>query len=115
MVANEVHSSQPGTATSAIYLYGIVRRGSVDAITSEGVFGRSVEIVESGDLAALTSELPDEQPQIRRADLRRHLDVLEEAFAKTTVLPCRFGTAVASADAARTVLGERVESLAAGL
>jgi hypothetical protein len=101
--------------STAVYLYGVVRAGSIGEIASEAVFGGRVELVEASVLAALTSTVPEEEIRVRRRDLRRHLDVLEEAFAETTVLPCRFGTAVATVDDVRTFLTDRAGELVNGL
>ena len=43
-------------------------------------------------LAALTTMLASSPFRARRRDLRSHLDVLEAAFAATTIVPCAFGT-----------------------
>jgi hypothetical protein len=48
----------------------------------------------------LVSSLPDDGLRVRRQDLLRHLRVLEEVFAETTVVPCAFGTVVSSREAA---------------
>jgi hypothetical protein len=51
-----------------------------------------VELVTASQLAALTTTLASSPFRARRRDLRRHLDVLEAAFAETTVVPCAFGS-----------------------
>ncbi len=43
-------------------------------------------------LAALTTTLASSPFRARRRDLRSHLDVLEAAFAETTVVPCAFAS-----------------------
>ena len=79
-------------ATTGAYVYGVVRSGSLDAIGAEGVSGLPVEIVDGDGVAALVTDLQTDELRVRRRDLQRHLNVIEEAFAKTTILPCRFGT-----------------------
>jgi hypothetical protein len=51
-----------------------------------------VELVTVAQLAALTTTLSSAPFHARRRDLRRHLDVLEAAFAETTVVPCAFAS-----------------------
>jgi hypothetical protein len=75
-----------------------------------------VEIVEGDGVAALVSDLPTSELRVRRRDLRAHLDVIEEAFGRTTILPCRFGTVVDSrADVRGGVLDARRDELLHGL
>jgi hypothetical protein len=85
-------------ATTATYVYGVVRSGSIPSVSSDGVSATQVSILESDGVAALVSDLPTAELRVRRKDLRRHLDVIEEAFRRTTVLPCRFGTVLDSRD-----------------
>lgn len=80
---------------TALYVYGVVARDALRPADARGVSGASVELVESGDLAALVSSVPTEL-RIKRSDLRSHLEVLERAFEQTTIVPCAFGTVVAS-------------------
>jgi Gas vesicle synthesis protein GvpL/GvpF len=47
-------------------------------------------------LTALVSPVADQELRVKRQDLKRHLAVLEEAFATTTILPCPFATVIAS-------------------
>jgi hypothetical protein len=106
----------PAAATSnAMYVYGIVRAEDIPAVSAEGVAGRPVELVERGDLAALVSPLPPGELRVKRRDLHRHLKVLEEAFAETTIVPCPFGTVVQSEEDVDSLLlsGRRDELCAA--
>lgn len=111
----EASTVEPPTAVGTTYVYGVVPAGSIDAIASPGVRGASVEIVEEGGVAALVSDLPDEL-RVTRKDLRRHLDVVDEAFRETTILPCPFGTTVESREeVVADVLRPRREALVDGL
>jgi gas vesicle protein GvpL/GvpF len=85
----------------------------IDAVEGlpEGVDGAPVETVACGDLAALVSRLPEQEVRMRRRDLRRHLNVIERAFAATTVIPCPFGTMVDDAETLREVLATRAQEL----
>jgi len=104
------------SATSTgVYVYGVVRAEDLPAISADGVGATSVELVERDGLAAIVSRLPDEF-RVKRRDLDRHLQVLEEAFAETTVVPCAFGTVLASENDVETaLLSDRRAELEAAL
>jgi gas vesicle protein GvpL/GvpF len=101
---------------TAAYVYGVVRSGVLRGVKAEGIAGEPVDIVDGDGVAALVSDVPASDLRVRRADLRRHLDVIEEAFGKATILPCRFGTLVDSRAAVRAELLEpRRDELLQGL
>lgn len=56
---------------------------------------RPVKTIERAGVAAVVSELA-EPLRVRRRDLDRHLEVLEAAFAETTIVPCAFGMVLES-------------------
>lgn len=89
---------------SGVYAYGVVRSGTCPDPGAAGVAGAAVRLLDEGPLAALVSALPEEGLRVRRRDLRAHLDVLESAFAQTTIVPCRFGAVFESEDAVRAEL-----------
>lgn len=114
MIATSEQATPEETrATTGAYVYGVVRSGLLDSIGAEGISGLPVEIVEGDGLAALVTDLQADELRVRRRDLQRHLDVIEEAFATTTILPCRFGTLAASRAGVREDLldGRRDELL----
>lgn len=116
MTISQEQSPEHAPATTATYVYGVVRHGSLASVSAEGVSGTPVKIVEGDGVAALVSELPKAELRVRRHDLRRHLDVIEEAFRETTVLPCRFGTVLDSEGGVRGgLLTESRDRLLAGL
>lgn len=90
---------------SATYVYGIAS-ASLAPPPSPGIGGEPVELVVDGDLAALTSRLPDGELTMGREALDTHADVLGAAHARGTVLPMRFGVVMADG-------GEVVERLLA--
>jgi Gas vesicle synthesis protein GvpL/GvpF len=95
-----------------VYVYGVTRSGRSVALPREGVAGAAVASVEREPLAAIVSELPEEGFRVRRRDLFRHLGVLEAVFADTTIVPCAFGTVLATQDAVTDqLLGERRDEL----
>lgn len=104
------------SATSTgVYVYGIVRADELPAVSADGVGGSRVELLEHDGLAAIVSRLPGEF-RVKRRDLNRHLDVLEEAFGETTVVPCAFGTVLVSdGDVEEELLSERRKELEAAL
>src|SRR5438552_15015380 len=102
--------------STAVYVYGVVRADELPAVATEGVAGASVELLEREGLAALISKLPGRDFRVKRRDLQRHLQVLEEAFGETTVVPCSFGTVVlAEEDIESALLTERRDELLAAL
>jgi hypothetical protein len=82
--------------STGVYVYGIVRADALAAVQAEGVAAEPVELIERDGLAAVVSRLPERELRVKRRDLNRHLQVLEEAFAETTVVPCPFGTVLQS-------------------
>jgi hypothetical protein len=103
-------------SAGGVYVYGVVRGGVVPPVNAEGVGGAPVEVVEHAGLAALVSRLKTRDLRVKRKDLQRHLQVLEEAFAATTILPCPFGTVVKSTeDVADELLDARHDDLVAAL
>jgi len=81
----------------ALYVYGFVRAGESPAIDEEGVGGGAVSTIERDGVAAIVSPVAAAEIRLKRADLQRHLRVIEAAFHTTTILPCTFGTTVESA------------------
>src|SRR5919204_489786 len=101
--------------STGLYIYGVVRADELPAIAAEGVAGRPVELLERGPLAALVTRLPPGELRVKRKDLHRHLRVLEEAFEEATIVPCPFGTVLASEEdiEAELLAGRRDDLLAA--
>jgi hypothetical protein len=102
-------------AQRAVYVYGIVAASDRTEIESQGVGreGAPVRRVVHEGIAALVTDVPRAALAAAR-DLRAHWSVLEEAAARTTVLPVRFGTVVEN-DAAvvEEFLAPKVDRLAA--
>jgi len=105
----------PSATTTGVYVYGVVRAEELPAVSADGVGDSAVELLERDGLAAIVSRLPDDF-RVKRRDLNRHLQVLEEAFGETTVVPCAFGTVLASeADVETALLSQRRPELEAAL
>ena len=101
--------------TTGVYVYGVVRGDELPAVSADGVGDAPVELLERDGLAAIVSRLPGDF-RVKRRDLNRHLQVLEEAFGETTVVPCAFGTVLASdADVETALLSDRRRELRSAL
>jgi Gas vesicle synthesis protein GvpL/GvpF len=85
---------------TAVYLYGIASASEPIEVEAPGV-GDEKSVVRRlvhGEIAALVSDV-DNGPLVAARGLRAHWRVLEEAAAKVTVLPVRFGTVMEGEDA----------------
>ncbi len=89
------------------YIYGIVRAAGGPPVRSDGVAGGPVTAVADGEVAALTSEVPDDELRAGREELSTHARVLEEALEAGVVLPMRFGVVMESEDSVRRDLLRR--------
>jgi hypothetical protein len=76
---------------TALYCYGIAAAAAAKAQPGAGLGDETVEAVQCGELAALTSGVPPGTVRARRRDLMTHFDVVGKAFEHGTVLPLRFG------------------------
>ena len=94
------------TGDGPIYVYGVVSTTQSLDLPKDGVTNAATRVVESDGLAAVVSTVPGERLRVRRRDLDAHLHAVEQLFEQTTVLPCRFGTVLASEDDVRRQLLE---------
>jgi hypothetical protein len=93
-MANDEH-------TVGCYVYGIVE-SDVEVIGEHPGVGdppAPIEIVSSGDVAALVSPVPLDRPLGDRSDLFAHQEILDATAANVAVLPMRFGAVVSSREA----------------
>lgn len=91
---------------TAVYVYGIV---PADVEVQDGAEGigdppAAVELIREGDVAALVSAIPKDQPLGAPHDLQAHAKLLDGTAAVSPVLPLRFGSAMADADSVATEL-----------
>jgi gas vesicle protein GvpL/GvpF len=92
-------------ADAATYVYGVVSADDAPEITAPAIGGeKSVRSITSGGLTALVSDVAGDFVRATREDLQRHMAVLEEAAAATTVVPLRFGTVMPGDDVVRAEL-----------
>jgi hypothetical protein len=98
---------------SGKYVYGVMS-ASAATPSRRGLRGKSVKKVVHDGLAAIVSDVPVENGDLRmeKDDLLGHSRVLEQAIGKGTVIPLRFGTVMADSDAVRD---ELLEPYRAGL
>jgi hypothetical protein len=115
-IAGTGPAEQSVNQETAVYVYGFVRSGTLTAVDAEGVREAAPTLVDGDGVAAIVSPVDGAEIRLSRRDLRAHLRVIESAFAQTTILPCPFGTVVASADELETrVLAGARDDLLAGL
>ena len=88
------------------YVYGVVR-ASASPPAGAGIAGAALETIASDAIAAIVSDMPDGCLEAGREELTVHAQVLEDALERGVVLPMRFGTVLADADAVRRELLER--------
>lgn len=98
----------------AVYVYSIVGSSHpqrLDDLEGVGDPPSTLRTVESGELAAIVSDAPEEL-RTKRRDLAAHQAVQERLMADGTVLPLQFGFTAKDEDAVREVLEGRAEQFA---
>ena len=99
------------TPQASLYIYGIVPAAATLPPGLSGVDGQPVELVVSGDHAALVSPVADADSLATPENLLAHSTVLDRVAADGPVLPLVFGTIAPGADA---VAGDLLPSGAQG-
>ncbi|HEX3590332.1 MAG TPA: GvpL/GvpF family gas vesicle protein [Pseudonocardiaceae bacterium] len=82
-----------------LHLYAVVRAGT-DLPEHAGVQGQALDVVRSGELAAVVSPV-DPDIEATEADVLAHLDVITTLLGTGPVIPMRFGTIAPDTDAVR--------------
>ena len=105
--------SRDQAADAATYVYGVVSADHAPEIAAPAIGGDGpVRTITSDGLTAIVSDVAGDFVRATREDLERHMAVLEEAAASTTVVPLRFGTAMPGDDIVRTeLLDARAEEI----
>jgi hypothetical protein len=94
-----------GGAESAKYVYGVIPADSRARPKGSGIGGKALSLVASGELAAITSEVPEGPLEAGRDELMAHSQVLAETLdTARAVLPMRFGVVMPSDDSVREEL-----------
>jgi hypothetical protein len=83
----------------ALYVYGLMRAREARAAVQSAEGNPPVDLVESGGLAALVTEISESAARLRRESVTGHAGVLQAAFEHGPLLPLRFGTVMADSDA----------------
>jgi hypothetical protein len=90
---------------SAKYVYGVVPAKMRGKPKGQGIGGNALRLVKSGELAAITSDVPDGPIEAGRDELLAHSQVLEKTLGTArAVLPMRFGVVMPSDDAVKAEL-----------
>jgi Gas vesicle synthesis protein GvpL/GvpF len=115
-------ATQPGEPAAApprgCYVYGIVPHDvqPVPGATGVGDPPAQVQVVRSGAIAALVSEIDLTHPLGQPEDLRAHQQLLDGAATEVPVLPFRFGAVMTDAQAvAEELLAPHEQEFAAAL
>jgi gas vesicle protein GvpL/GvpF len=86
------------------YVYGVLGAATAERVDGTGIGGLPLSSVSHDRIAALTSDLEDEQLEAGRDELLAHAHALEHAFKAGAVLPMRFGVVLPDAGAVRRQL-----------
>jgi hypothetical protein len=99
----------------AEYVYGIVE-ASASAPTGTGIHDAPLRLIAGETAAALVSDLANDELRFGREEAVTHARVLEDALARGTVLPMRFGVVIADPEEVRErILDGHAAELAAQL
>jgi hypothetical protein len=120
---NEPSAPSPGTAATAIYVYGVVPAETSSAALFENARGvepaSPTTLIAHAGLAAVAGHVSLDEfgeevltANLRNADwleakVRAHDEVLAAGIGRTTVVPFRFGAIYESEDHVRAMLAER--------
>jgi hypothetical protein len=85
------------------YVYGIVEP-TAKAPRIKGIRGARVELLAGEEVAALVSDVGEQEVRLGREEVLVHSRVLERAFARGTVLPMRFGIVMSGPEEIRSRL-----------
>jgi hypothetical protein len=98
----------------SLLLYAVADASS-DAITTSGVGGRRLRAVGDGPLVAIVSAHQHRPQDATWASIRQYDAALEQLMSTRAILPARFGSLLADATAAESLLAERENEWRAGL
>jgi hypothetical protein len=89
-----------------VYVYGIVPADVQVEDDAKGIGDppAKVEVIREGDIAALVSPVPTDQPLGKPECLQAHAHLLDGTAGVAPVLPIRFGAVMADADAVASEL-----------
>ncbi|WP_067824955.1 GvpL/GvpF family gas vesicle protein [Nocardia inohanensis] len=90
--------SNPVDPNTALLIYGIVPADAEPEVDGIGREPTPVHTVKHGQIAALVSEVPADQPLDRAEDLQAFSRVVDSLVGEMPVIPVRFGAALAGPD-----------------
>ena len=91
-------------ARGKIYLYAIIAGGEDRAYEEAGIDQSNLYSISMGQIAAVVSDVVNENVRPERARLAAHHQVLKKLMAESTPLPMSFGIVADSPDAVRRML-----------
>lgn len=91
-------------AAQKIYLYAIVASGQDRVYEACGIDQHQLYSISAGAIAAVVSDVADDQVRPERARLAAHHEVLKRLMAESTPLPMSFGVVAGSPAAVRRML-----------
>jgi len=91
----------------SLYVYCLSETAPVELENVAGIVGSKVQSIACGAISAVVSEMDGERADVTRENVIAHEDVINNVLARTTPIPCRFGTVVTSGDLQRYVDGHR--------
>ncbi|MGW4091828.1 GvpL/GvpF family gas vesicle protein [Nocardia sp. NPDC004750] len=92
------------TATTSVYVYGIVPADVEPEPHATGVGDGEVGVVRHGEIAALISRIQPDRPLGTPDDLTAHAELLDGSAAVAPVLPLRFGAVMTDTEAVENEL-----------
>jgi len=90
--------------TTGVLLYAVVPADVEPTADAKGLRDAAVSVLPHGDIAAMVSEVPLDQPLGKPADLRTYQQLLDGTATVAPVLPIRFGTVFTDPDAVTELL-----------
>jgi Gas vesicle synthesis protein GvpL/GvpF len=94
-----------------VYLYAIIAGQQDQAYEQFGIDRRRLYTIGAGLVAAVVSDLPDDNVRPERSRLAAHHEALKRLMAETTPLPMSFGVVAGSAVAVRKMLARNQQVL----
>jgi hypothetical protein len=100
----EKHSLKRVAAAEKIYLYAIIAGGQDRVWEEYGIDRRKLYSIPAGHIAAVVSDVENDNLRPERARLSAHHEVLKRLMAESTPLPMSFGVIAGSPSAVRRML-----------
>lgn len=98
-------------ARGKVYLYAIIAGGEDRVYEATGINQGKVYSLSTGQIAAVVSDVTNDNVRPERARLAAHHEVLKKLMAETTPLPMSFGIVADSPAAVRRMLARNQEVL----